>query len=212
MHRRPGGLVGLQNGSDLLAELQRQHEQQQQRESQAARQSELQNDPLAFLNRPESLQQLQQDQRNGLLTGTPRPEYDNTDDSGMGTDFPDVDADEEELLLMETCSTSSSSEGDSEEDLSSEDDHPSTRTATSSAGSNTRRASQQAGWSRRTSNAGNEKNRRPSYTCHHGPPLPRGAPRIGRRAKPRPLRDIDVLQLAAGAACMVAPLTPELLR
>lgn len=65
---------------------------------------------------------------------------------------------------------------------------------------------------RRTSSAGKERQRRPSYTCYHGPPLPRNAPRVGRRARPRPPRDLDVLQLAAGASIMLAPVTPELLR
>uniref|UniRef100_A0A6A7FXB6 Diacylglycerol kinase n=4 Tax=Hirondellea gigas TaxID=1518452 RepID=A0A6A7FXB6_9CRUS len=57
------------------------------------------------------------------------------------------------------------------------------------------------------------KQRRPSYTCYHGPPLPRGTPKIGKRSKAvKRLRDRDLLQLAAGTVVMLSPLTPELLR
>ena len=187
MPRRPGGIAALQTDTDLLQQLQQLHGDQQHQQ-----QNQQHHDP------------------------------DNTDDSGMGAELPLIDG-EEPFELPPLCGNveselrgvySSSSEGDSEEAVtdSSDDDLNLTSSNTTIP---SRRPSSQGGWGggRRTSNAGNnDRTRRPSYTCHHGPPLPRGAPRIGRRAKPRPLRDIDVLQLAAGAACMVAPLTPELLR
>ena len=57
------------------------------------------------------------------------------------------------------------------------------------------------------------KQRRPSYPCYHGPPLPRGTPKIGRRPKGiKRLRERDVLQLARGTVVMLSPVTPELLR
>ena len=139
------------------------------------------------------------------------PEPDYTDDSGMGTEMEDPP--EEGLNKIVPAQVSSGGEGhnsredggneeyifsvSSDEEMTTDDD---TENVCVTSGS------------RRTSQTGYDRQRRPSYTCYHGPLLPRGAPRVGRRAKPRPLRDLDVLQLAAGATVMLAPLTPELLR
>ncbi|XP_042243302.1 mating-type protein A-alpha Z4-like [Homarus americanus] len=113
----------------------------------------------------------------------PDPDRENTDDSGMGADLEGDDRGGGLKLA---------SDDDDDEEEEEEEEEPKTR---------------------RTSNAGNERQRRPSYTCYHGAPLPRGAaPRVARRARPRPPRNLDMFQLAAGAAVMLAPLTPELLR
>lgn len=121
-----------------------------------------------------------------LAAPPPDPDRDNTDDSGMGADL-DADGGVEKAALSDD-----EEDEDDEEEEEEKEEEPKTR---------------------RTSSAGNERQRRPSYTCYHGAPLPRGAAqRMARRARPRPRRNLDMLQLAAGATVMLAPLTPELLR
>ncbi|KAK8734322.1 hypothetical protein OTU49_006122 [Cherax quadricarinatus] len=115
------------------------------------------------------------------------PDRENTDDSGMGADLEGEDREGGAKMASDD-----DEEEDEDEEEEEEEEEPKTR---------------------RTSSAGTERQRRPSYTCYHGAPLPRGAaPRVARRARPRPLRNLDMLQLAAGATVMLAPLTPELLR
>lgn len=116
------------------------------------------------------------------LAPPPDPDRENTDDSGMGADLDDR-------------GVRPASDDDDDEEIEEEEeekDEPKTR---------------------RTSSAGTERQRRPSYTCYHGALVPRAAAhRMARRARPRPPRNLDMLQLAAGATVMLAPLTPELLR
>ena len=58
-----------------------------------------------------------------------------------------------------------------------------------------------------------QRQRRPSYPCYHGPLIPRGTPKLGKRSKAsKRLRDTDLLRLAAGTVVMLSPLTPELIR
>ncbi|XP_068234506.1 uncharacterized protein [Palaemon carinicauda] len=141
------------------------------------------------------------------LPAPPDPDRENTDDSGMGADLegddrPDGTKDEEGEE-----DDDDDDEEEEEEEVEDEEEEEHQQRARP-------RKHQQEGEAkmRRTSSAGNERQRRPSYTCYHGPILSRNTARMGRRARPRPPRDLDVLQLAAGAACMLAPVTPDLLR
>ncbi|MPC24059.1 PR domain zinc finger protein 10-like [Portunus trituberculatus] len=123
------------------------------------------------------------------------PDRENTDDSGMGAD---LEADERGPEGKEV-----SCDDDSDDD----EDEEETETETESESEN------EPPKNRRRSSVGVERQRRPSYTCYHGAPLPRGGVlRVGRRPRPRPPRTLDMRQLAAGATVMLAPLTPELLR
>lgn len=197
MHRRPGGLAGL-TGADqerLVAQLQLQYQRELlKREEAEFEPVHAQNgDPDRDFAAPDAL------------------EKENTDDSGMGTEMEAEDERKigrnqkhwEEAIGRKDQMKDESPErfsDDTDQDTTDDDDEDDGDEATFNTGS------------RRTSQVGFDRQRRPSYTCYHGPLLPRGAPRVGRRAKPRPLRDLDVLQLAAGATVMLAPVTPELLR
>lgn len=130
------------------------------------------------------------------LRAPPDPDRENTDDSGMGAD---LEADERGPNGREA-----SADDDDDDD---DEDEEESETETESESEN------EPPKARRRSSVGVERQRRPSYTCYHGAPLPRGAVlRVGRRPRPRPPRTLDMRQLAAGATVMLAPLTPELLR
>ena len=68
-------------------------------------------------------------------------------------------------------------------------------------------ATSQCSFSRKMSQGSMDRHRRPSYPCVHGHITSRG-----RRGNVKLRRQLDILQLAAGATMMVAPLTPDILR
>ncbi|XP_071526354.1 uncharacterized protein [Panulirus ornatus] len=119
----------------------------------------------------------------------PDPDRENTDDSGMGADLDD----------RGVGGKVASDDDDDDEEFEEEEEEE--------------EKEKEEPKTRRTSSAGNDRQRRPSYTCYHGALVPRAAAhRMARRARPRPPRNLDMLQLAAGATVMLAPVTPELLR
>lgn len=123
------------------------------------------------------------------------PDRENTDDSGMGAD----------LEVDERGPDGREASGDDDDDDDEDEEESETETESESENEPPK--------ARRRSSVGVERQRRPSYTCYHGAPLPRGGVlRVGRRPRPRPPRTLDMRQLAAGATVMLAPLTPELLR
>lgn len=224
MHRRPGGLVGVQVSTDKqdeLLELQQSHENL--KKSDTSFEDEIRRSKREFKfsemcssliivpqNSDESSESSNESSPTTVTLGKDIPRRKKqgasvtfhpalNKDAEIDDDGDDENEDDDELT----------SDNDNDYDgIIEHRDHAADSTDDSGLGIETKRRMSK---DRRPSQA--SKLRRPSYTCYHGPPLPRGTPKIGKRSKAiKRIRDRDLLQLAAGTVVMLSPLTPEILR
>jgi len=232
--RRPGGLVGVQVSTeqpDELLELQRSHENLRKSDSfdkhlSTKRKLQLaeyytsssqcpphdRDDTASDTNDSESPpttftlgQDIPRKKKHGASVSF-HPEIDGGENTDDDDDHTDDESDEEEDEDYDDDKENES--GDDDSDGLEVQKYPESTDESRFGKESKRRMSRE----RRPSQVAS-KNRRPSYTCYHGPPLPRNTPKIGKRSKAiKRLRERDVLQLAAGTVVMLSPLTPELLR